>query len=225
VAEEVIRGQAEDALALHQAVAQQRLARGVHHHGDGNVDVEGVAVAVLAAQHVRARADLQEQALVARRHLHDGLRRGRVDLAHQELDAVALEHALRLGRGGRRIDRVLRHHVELAPHHAARRVDLLGGHLDAHHGVLAERAEKAGERREVPNLDRARLRAHDRRKAERERACGTGLQYASAYTSPVGHFPFHPLVIGASSAGVVTTRKTSPAVPVLVKLWRTPGGT
>ena len=55
-------------------------------------------------------------------------------------DAVALDHALRLRRRHLRVHRILAHHVELAPHHATGGVDLVGGHLDAHHRILTQRA-------------------------------------------------------------------------------------
>ena len=178
VAEEVVGRQAEDLLALDQALTHQRLAGGIHHHRDRDVDVEGVAVAVLAAQRVGARADAHEQLLVARGHLRDGQRRAGVDLAHQHRDVVALDHALRLGGGRLRVDRVFAHHIERAAHHAAGGVDLLGRHLDALGGVLAQRAEEARHGREVADLDRARLRAHPGGHAQRGRAGheGAGLE-------------------------------------------------
>ena len=138
-----------------------------------------VAVAVLAAQHVGARADLHEEALVARRHLHDGHRRGGADLAHQDGGAVLLEHALGLGGGRGRVDRVFRDDVELAPHDAAGLVDLLLGHAEAELGVGAERAEEAGQRRQMPDLDLVGLAARNGWKPERvgARYRGTAFQY------------------------------------------------
>jgi hypothetical protein len=60
VTEDIVGGQRVELLVLHHVVAHQRLADRVHHHGGGDVDVEGVFVAVLAAQRVGARADLHE---------------------------------------------------------------------------------------------------------------------------------------------------------------------
>ena len=119
---------------------------------------------------------------------------GRIDLAHQHGRAVLIEHALRLGRGGGGIDRVFRDDLDLASHDAAGLVDLLLGHSDAQLGVGAERTEKAGQRREVADLDLVRLRADDRRKAESERAgqCGAALQYAS---SCLGGHPLSPPMV------------------------------
>ncbi len=167
VAEHVVGGQREEALAVDHAVPLQRLADGVDHHGVGDVGAEHVATAMLAAQHVRARTEGQEQALVALGDLGDGQGRGRADLAHDVLDPVALQHALRLGRGVLGVDRVLRADVEHAPADAAGGVDLLHGKLHAPHRILAERAEKAGHRRQVADADRPRLRAHDGRHADR----------------------------------------------------------
>ena len=76
VAENVVGGQREELLVLHHVVAQQRLADRVDHHGVRDIDMEGIFVAVLAAQRVGARADLHEQPLVALGDLHDGQRGG-----------------------------------------------------------------------------------------------------------------------------------------------------
>jgi hypothetical protein len=48
---------------------------------------------------------------------------------------------------------ILFQHFDLASHHAARGVDLLDREIDRHHRVFAERAEKAGARRQVADPD------------------------------------------------------------------------
>jgi hypothetical protein len=182
VPEQVVGRQAEDLLALDHVVAHQRLAHGVDHHRDRDVDVEGVAVAVLAAQRVGTGTGAEEHLLVARRHLRDGERRGGVDLAHEHHHAVALEHALRLGGSHLRVDRVLAEHFDLLAHDAAGGVDLLGGHLRAHHGVFAERAEEAGERGEVADAHLVLLRVQQGGQAHGGQAHGggAGSQHAAA---------------------------------------------
>jgi hypothetical protein len=82
--------------------------------------------------------------------------------------------ALGFRRRGLRIDRVLQQQLDLAAVHAARRIDLVGGELNAHHGVIAERPEEAGARREMPDLDRIGLRARNRRHADPGEQCGAG---------------------------------------------------
>ena len=190
VTEQVVGGQRVELLALHHVVAHQRLADGVDHHRARDVDMEGVAVAVLAAQRVRAGADLHEQLLVARRDLHDRRRRRGIDLAHQHGRAILLQHALSLGRGGRRIDRVFRRDVQLAAHDAAGLVDLFFGLLDAELCVGAEGAEKAGQRRQMADLDLVGLAADDRRHTNRGYAGEgrAGFQYTTSVEA--GHlFP------------------------------------
>ncbi len=128
--------------------------------------MEGEFVAILAAQRVGSRAGLQEQPLVAVSHLHDGQRGGRVDLAYQHGSAILLEHALGLGRGGSGIDRIFRHDVQLAPHDAAALVDFFHGQFHTEGGVSAERAEKAGQRREMADFDLFGLAVADGRKSD-----------------------------------------------------------
>jgi len=53
-------------------------------------------------------------------------------------------------------------------------------------------------------------------------AVGPGAVDQQARSGSLG---IHQCVSPSSDAGVVTTRNTRPAVPVLVKLWRMPGGT
>ena len=62
-------------------------------------------------------------------------------------------------------------------HDSAGFVDFLLGHAHAQLGVGAERTEESGQWREVADFDLVRLRADDRRKAERKRAgqCGAAL--------------------------------------------------
>ena len=81
VAEGIVGGQAEPLLALDLAVAEQGLAAGLDVHRVGGLDVEHVAVAAGAAQRVRVAARVDEQPLVAPRHLGDREARGRADLA------------------------------------------------------------------------------------------------------------------------------------------------
>jgi len=58
--------------------------------------MECVAVAILAAQGIRACTNAHEQGFVAGRHLGNGQGRSRVDFAHQHLNLIALDHALSL---------------------------------------------------------------------------------------------------------------------------------
>src|SRR5262245_23330507 len=144
--------------------------------------MERELVAVLAAQHVRARADAHEQTLVPGRHLSDRQRGGRGNLAQQQRDAVAFQHPPRLGRGRGRIDRVLGYDLERPAEYATRLVDLLFADPEPQHGVLSERAEEAGQGRKVTEPDLVRLGAADHRQPERARARkrGSALQSASA---------------------------------------------
>ena len=115
VAENIVRGQRDELLALHHALsALSAVPTALTITVLGMSHVEGVAVAVLAAQRVGAGADREEHLLVALGDLHDGQRRGGSDLAEQQHRAVLLDHALRLGRGGGGIDRVFRDQVDLA---------------------------------------------------------------------------------------------------------------
>ena len=187
MAENVVRRQRDELLALHHAFLLERGADGVDHHGVGDVAVERVAVAILAAQRVRARAGREEHLLVALGDLHDGQRRGGRDFAEQQHRAVLLDHALRLGRGGRGIDRVFRHQVDLFAHDAAGCVDLLGRHLHAELGVAADRAEEAGQRHQMADLYACGLGAEDGRRSDRGRAGkgGAGLQQSTS--AAAGH--------------------------------------
>ncbi len=191
VAENVVRGQREEFLALHHALLIERGADGVDHHGVRDVAVEGVAVAVLAAQRVGAGAGREEHLLVALGDLHDGQRRGRGDFAEQHHRAILLDHALRLGRGGRGIDRVFRHQVDLLAHDAAGLIDLFRGEFDAELGVAADRAEKAGQRHEMSDLDPGGLGADDRRKSQRGSAGKRGacLQQSTSAVAEHGGSP------------------------------------
>ena len=85
------------------------------------------------------------------------------NLAEDAGDLVALDHALGLGRGGLRIDRILLQGLELAPVDAACRIDLLDREIDRHHAIFAERAKEARARGQVAEADRVRrLRQDDR---------------------------------------------------------------
>jgi acetolactate synthase-1/2/3 large subunit len=69
------------------------------------------------------------------------------------------------------IDRVLRDQFDLAPHHAAGRVDFFSRHLDAELRVATDRTQKTGQWCEMADLDRPALRASDGRKSQRRGAC------------------------------------------------------
>ena len=91
--------------------------------------------------------------------LRDRQARGRRDLADDAGHLVALDHALGLGGGGLRVDRVFLEELDLAADDAAGGVDLVHRHVGGHHGIFAERAEEAGARRQVADLDGVRLGA------------------------------------------------------------------
>ena len=191
MAENVVGGQREELLALHHALLVERGADRIDHHRVRDVAVEGVAVAALAAQRVGAGAGREEHFLVALGDLHDGQRRGRGDFAEQHHGAILLDHALGLGRGGRGIDRVFRHQVDLLAHDAAGRVDLFGGELHAELGIAADRAEKAGQRRQMSDFDFGGLGADDRRKSQGGSAGkrGAGLQQSTSAVADHGWSP------------------------------------
>ena len=165
MAEGVVGGEREPLLALDQALRQQRAAGALHIHRVLVLDMEHVAVAALAAQRIGIAAGVEEQLLVARRDLRDRQAGGRRDLADDTGDLVALEHALGLGRGGLRVDRILLQQFELAAVDPAGGVDLLGGKIGGHDAIFAERAEEAGARRQVPEADRIRTLCEDDRRA------------------------------------------------------------
>ena len=80
--------------------------------------------------------------------------RRRADLADDGDDPVALDHPLApwsTRSAGLTLSSA--EQLDLAAEHAAGGVDLLDGEVDAHHGVLAQRAEEAGARRQVPDTD------------------------------------------------------------------------
>ena len=171
VTEGVVGGQAVPLLALDQAVAQQRLPGRDDVHAVRRLGVEHVAVARLAAQLVRIAAGVEEQDPVALRDLRDREARCRADLADDRDHLVALDQALRLGRCGLRIDAVFGDQVDLAAVDAAARIDFFNRQVHAHHGVLAERAEKTGQRCQMAEAYRVGLAADDGRKSDRpERA-------------------------------------------------------
>src|SRR5437879_12515239 len=146
--------------------------------------MEHVAIARLAAELVGVATGVEENDPVSLRNLRDGKARRRADLADDRGDLVALDQPLCLRRRRLRIDAVFGDELDLAPHDAARAVDLLDRELDAHHRVLAERPEEAGARREVAKADRVRLTADNRRKSERaERGDGARpLQHLTTAT-------------------------------------------
>ena len=196
MAEGVVRRQRVPLLALDQAVAQERAADGFDVHRVLRLDVEHVALAILAAQRVGVAAGVDEQGLGARGDLRDGQARGGRDFADDAGDLVALDHALGLGRGGLRIDRILLQQLDLAAHHAARGVDLLDREIGGHHGVFAERSEKAGARRQMAELDDiGGLGAQNRRRgnSRHQGNAAGGLQQATARELiVVGHQPSSP---------------------------------
>src|SRR6185437_11811499 len=105
----------------------------------------------------------------------------------QDRGAVLLDHSLRLGGGDRRVDRILGHHLDLAAHDAARGVDLLLGLADAEQRIAAQRAEKAGERRQMADLDDLRSGAEDGGKTQGERARQRGTSLQNVPSSPRRH--------------------------------------
>src|SRR6185369_13793227 len=72
-----------------------------------------------------------------------------------------------------RVDRVFLQQLDLAPEHAAARVDLGHGHVHRLHREFPERAEEAGARREVPHADDTRLAVADEGEA-RDAGGGAG---------------------------------------------------
>jgi hypothetical protein len=102
--------------------------------------------------------------------------------------AVLLDHALRLGGGGGGVDRVFRDQVDLLAHDAAGGVDFLRRHPDPELCVTADRAEKAGERHQMADLDARCLRADDGGKSEcgRARQGGAGLQQRASAVADHG---------------------------------------
>ena len=174
MAERIVGRQRVPLLSLDQILFQEMRADRLHVHRVRGLDVEHVLIAVRAAQRIRITAGVDEHRLGALRDLTDCKSRGRGNLADDHRDLVALDQTLGLRGCGLRIDRVLQHQFELAAVHAARRIDLVGGKLDAHHGVVAERAEEAGARRQVSDLDDVRLRARDRRHADAGEQRGAG---------------------------------------------------
>ena len=63
---------------------------------------------------------------------------------------------------------------DLAAEHAARLIDLFSGEGDAHHGVLPERTEEAGARRQVPDTDDVGLCPDDGGRPDRRQGGGPG---------------------------------------------------
>ncbi|MET3867576.1 hypothetical protein ABIC20_004885 [Methylobacterium radiotolerans] len=125
---------------------------------------------------------VDEQDLLPLGDLADRQRGGRVDLADEAGHAVALDHALGLGRGGLRIDAVLREQLDLPARDAAGGVDLLHRELGRLHGELPERAEEARARRQMADPDHLRLSLRERRAREgrREERRAAGAQKAAA---------------------------------------------
>ena len=170
MAKRIVGGQAKQLFALDHVGLHQRLAAGLDIGGVGAFDVKHVLVAAFAAQFVGIAAGVDENALVAARHLCDRQTGGRGNFTDQHDRAIALEQALRLGRSGGGIDRVFRDQFKLATHDAAGPIDLLDRHGDAHHGIFTERAEEAGQRRQMADLDFVGLRTHDCGKAQTAQA-------------------------------------------------------
>src|SRR6476660_2667959 len=100
MAERVVRRQRIPLLALDQAIAQERAADGLHVHRILRLHVEHIALAILAAQRVGVATGVDVQGLGARGDLRDSQARGGRNLADDAGDFVALDQALRLGRGG-----------------------------------------------------------------------------------------------------------------------------
>src|SRR6202035_3076858 len=71
--------------------------------------------------------------------------------------------------------------------HAAGRVDFFLGEPHAELGVGAERAEKAGQRREVADLDFLGLAITDRRKPQRRGTGKGGAGFQQGSSAGVGH--------------------------------------
>ena len=119
MAERIIRRQRVPLLALDQSVTQERAADRLHIHRVLRLDVEHVALTVLAAQCVRVAAGVDKQRLVARGDLRDRQAGGGGNLADDTGDLVALDHALGLGGSRLRIDQILFQQFDLLAHHAA----------------------------------------------------------------------------------------------------------
>jgi len=66
--------------------------------------------------------------------------------------AILLEHALRLGRGGRRLTESSEDQVDLLAHDVRRLVDLFGGSFTPKLGIAADRARKPVSGVRCPNL-------------------------------------------------------------------------
>jgi len=95
----IVGGEGIEFLVLHHVVAHQRLADRVDHHRARDVDVEGVAVAILAAQRIE-RAPICMNSRLLRSATCMMVTRGRVDFASAPPRRL-VQHALGLGRGGR----------------------------------------------------------------------------------------------------------------------------
>ena len=174
VTEGVVRRQRVPFLSLYQIIAQQITADTFHIHRIRGLDVEHVLIATRPAQRVRIAAGVNEHGLHPVRYLADGEAGCRRDFANNHCNLVALDQALGLGGGRLRVDRILHHQFDLAPHHAPRRVDLFRRKLDAHNGIFAERTEEAGERRQVTDANGVGLRRYDGRHADPGDERGTG---------------------------------------------------
>jgi hypothetical protein len=94
---------------------------------------------------------------------------------------------MRLGGGGRRIDRIFRGDVELPAHDAAGRVDFFLRHAKAELGIGAERAEKTGQRRQMADFDLLGLAADDGRKSDRGCAGKGSAGFQQSASAVAGH--------------------------------------
>ena len=167
MAERIVGGQEIPLRALDQILLLLPGPDRLGVHRIASFDVEHVAVAVRSAQRVRVGAGIDVHDPRLARLLADRQRRRAVDLAQKADDLVALDQLLRLRHRGRGIDAILGEQVDLAPEHAARRVDLVDRERRGAQAVLPKLAEKAGAWREVADFYGVSLRPHDRRKAQR----------------------------------------------------------
>ena len=79
--------------------------------------------------------------------------------------------------GGLRVDRILDDELDLAAQNAAGGVDLLDCELHPHLREFAERAEEAGDRREVPDADHISLRLDDGRHSDSDHRGRAGRSF------------------------------------------------
>src|SRR5205823_4148949 len=152
VAKRVVRG--EEVPAGDLALADEPVPDRADVHRVAALGREDVAVAALAPDLVGVRPGVDHQELRALDLVADGEARGRGDEPLDRDDAVLLDQLARLLHRDARVRLVLGDQLELPAERAALLVQFLDGERRALLAVLADRAEEAGERDELPDADR-----------------------------------------------------------------------